>query len=264
MTEETALVPHNEQFVDFYGDRINLVLIDDEPYVPLRPINDFIGLAWGSQRQRTLRDNAMAHRVKNLTVTASDGRQREMMCLPLDLLPGWLFGITVSRVKEELKEKLDKYRGECFKALWQAFQEGRLTADPNLDELLASDSPAAQTYQILQAMTQLARNQVLMEARITGELQEQGQRIEAIEAQLGDPKRHITADQATNISQAVKVIARQLSKVSGRNEYGGVYGEMYRRFEIPSYRDLPAKRYDEVMKWLRDWWQELTSTDIPF
>ena len=32
-------------------------------------------------------------------------------------------------------------------------------------------------------------------------------------------------EQASQISQAVKAVAMELSKQSGRNEYGGVYGE---------------------------------------
>ncbi len=265
MTDKSkALIPQSEQFVEFYGDRIGLALLSGEPYVPLKPINDFLGLAWSSQRQRTLRDGVIAKRVRNLTVTALDGRQREMMCLPLDLLPGWLFGITVSRVREDLQEKLECYREECFKALWQAFQEGHLTTAVSFDELLMDDNPAVQTYKMLKAMTQLARNQVMLEARLTGQLDDHTMRLERIEATLNDPKHHITAAQATSISQAVKSIAMELSKLSKRNEYGGVYGELYRKFQIPTYRELPANRYDEAMAWLHEWWSSLTDTDSPF
>jgi hypothetical protein len=262
--DSKALIPATERFVDFYGDRINLLLLEDTAYVPLRPITDFLGLAWSSQRQRTLRDNVMKKRVKNIIITATDDNQREMMCLPLDLLPGWLFGISVSRVREELQDKLDRYREECFRVLWESFQEGRLTANPSFDNILETDTPAVQTYKMLQAMTQMARNQVLLEARLTGRLEEHEDRLERIEAHLGDPKRSITPEQASHISQAVKAIALELSNRSGRNEYGGVYGELYRRFKIPAYRELPANRYEEAMTWLKEWWASLTDDTIPF
>jgi hypothetical protein len=264
MSDSKALVPQAERFVDFYGDRINLLLLEETAYVPLKPIADFLGLAWSSQRQRTMRDNVMSKRVKNLPVTAADGSQREMLCLPLDLLPGWLFGISVSRVKESLQEKLDRYREECFQVLWEAFQEGRLTADPNLEEILQTDTPAVQTYKMLQAMAQMARNQVLLEARLSGRLAEHEDRLERIEAELAYPERTITPEQAANLSQAIKAIAMELSNRSGRNEYGGVYGELYRRFKIPAYRELPARRYQEAMDWLKEWWQSLTDDTIPF
>ena len=64
-------------------------------------------------------------------------------------------------------------------------------------------------------------------------------------------------------AQAVKAIAMQLSKRSGHNEYGGVYGGIYRRFGINSYKELPAGRYDEAINWLNEWLQSLISAS-PF
>ena len=43
----------------------------------------------------------------------------------------WLSGVDVRRVKEDIKDKLvDQYQKESAKVLWEAFQEGRPTADP--------------------------------------------------------------------------------------------------------------------------------------
>ena len=80
---------------------------------------------------------------------------------------------------------------------------------------------------------------------------------------MGNPDRLITLTQATKISQAVKAIAMELSKQSRRNEYGGVYGELYRRHEIPSYKQLPAAQFEACMSWLRDWYSDLTG-ESPF
>jgi hypothetical protein len=88
-------------------------------------------------------------------------------------------------------------------------------------------------------------------------------RVELVESHLGDPGQKVTPSQATNVSQAVKAVAMALSKASGRNEYGGVYGELYRRYEVPSYRELPAGKYEDVMAWLNEWLQSISS-DQPF
>ena len=48
-----------------------------------------------------------------------------------------------------------------------------------------------------------------------------------------------------------------LSKASSQNKYGGVYGELYRHYEVPSYRELPASKYDDVMAWLNQWLQSI-------
>ena len=65
------------------------------------------------------------------------------------------------------------------------------------------------------------------------------------------------------ISQAVKAVAIVLGKQTKRNEFGAVYGELYRRFEITSYKRLPAARFDEAMGFLTEWHISLTG-DSPF
>lgn len=196
-----------------------------------------------------------------------------MAALPLKFIPGWLFGISVNRVREELRDKILRYQRECYDALWEAFQEGRLTAEQSFEVLLQQADPdVVQAYQIARAVVRLARNQVLMESRLTGRLDDQQQqlsdhevRLEELEMTLGDPDRVITPAQATRISQAVKAIALELGKKTKRNEFGGVYGEFYRRFEIPGYRELPARRFEEAMEFLAEWWRELTGSDqVPF
>lgn len=122
--------------------------------------------------------------------------------------------------------------------LWEAFREGRLTSDLILNELLQTDSDAVQAYKMIQAMLKLARNQILLESRLDEhETQLVGfeERLEQVEVTLGDPQRQVTPEQASQISQAVKAVAMKLSEQSGRNEYGGVYGELYRKFGITSH-----------------------------
>ena len=88
-------------------------------------------------------------------------------------------------------------------------------------------------------------------------------RLEGIEASLGSTDRFVTPDQASQISQAVKTVAMKLSKASGRNEYGGVYGELYRKFGITSYKQLPAAKFEEAMSWLNEW-RDSIEGDVPF
>jgi hypothetical protein len=272
---QKAIVPSETNTVVFYGDEVIITVVEQVPYVPLRPIVDNLGLTWGSQYNRTKRDEVLDARTQLVSVAAADGKAREMLALPLDLLPGWLFGIQPSRVRDGLRDKLQRYRAECFRALWDAFQEGRLTAEPSLDALLTADTPAVQAYKMAQAIMQMARQQILLEARLDrqdgrldsaeSKLSAVENRLETVEATLGDASRHISAAQASHISQAVKAIALELGKRSGRNEFGGVYGELYRRFEIAGYRELPAARYDEATNFLRQWYSAVSGgDDVPF
>ena len=62
-----------------------------------------------------------------------------MLCLPLDFVSGFLFGINPDRTKLEIKDKLIRYQRECYTVLAEAFQEGRLTtADPDFQQYSAN------------------------------------------------------------------------------------------------------------------------------
>jgi len=67
---------------------------------------------------------------------------------------------------------------------------------------------------------------------------------------LGDTGRLVTPDQASQISQAVKAMALALGKKSGRNEFGAIYGEFYRKFGITGYKHLPVSKFPQAMDWL--------------
>jgi hypothetical protein len=91
------------------------------------------------------------------------------------------------------------------------------------------------------------------------------QRLEEIEATLGNTERFITPDQAMQISQAVKAVAIAYGKQTKKNEFGSVYGELYRREGITSYKQLPAHRFQPVMRWMTEWHKDLTQEDsLPF
>ena len=167
-------------------------------------------------------------------------------------------------MREEARPKLERFQEEAAAVLWEAFQEGRLTADEVFESLLQQADPEiVRAYEVAQAVVRLARNQILLEARLDGRLDEHERRLEDLEATLGNTGHHISPAQAMSISQAIKAIALELGKKSRRNEFGGVYGEFYRRFEIPGYRELPARRFDEAMDFLREWYLTVADTKAP-
>ena len=128
----TALVPVQQRQVDFYGDEIVAVMIDEgeesQVYVPLRPIVEYLGLTWQGQWERVKGDEILAEVVRSVRVTLTEAGSRTLLCLPLDYLSGWLFGIEARRVKPELKEKILRYRRECYRVLAQAFRDEALAA----------------------------------------------------------------------------------------------------------------------------------------
>ena len=265
MTKDLEII--RQRTVQFYDDDLIAIQADDgQVYVSVSQMSNALGLDTQGQTRRIKRQAILVDGYKGVDNLATPGGPQHAYVLRVDLVPLWLSGIRAAAVKEGVRPKLEKYQREAAKVLWEAFQEGRLTGDLALDDLLASDTPAAQAYKMAAAIMQMARQQLILETQIeqhTVQIMKHSERLELIETTLGDPDRSITPDQATEISQAVKAVAMELGKQTKRNEYGGVYGELYRRYRIPSYRELPAANFDDAITWLGEWLQSLTG-DTPF
>jgi len=130
-----ALIPLQVSQISFYGDELLVVLAEVNGerlvMVPLRQFCEYLGVDWPGQYQRVKRDEILAREMMSVVITQTQIHQRgyynrPALCLPLDLLPGWLFNISPSRVKPEYRERVQRYRGMCYRALWRAFQRGEL------------------------------------------------------------------------------------------------------------------------------------------
>ena len=83
-----------------------VTLKSDDILVPVRPLCDKLGLSWAGQRERIRRSDILDSAILGWRLTRPPGRGRgtqEMLCLPLDLVPGWLFGVQTGRVKEKIR-----------------------------------------------------------------------------------------------------------------------------------------------------------------
>lgn len=107
--------------VYFNQQTITAFLKGNEPFVAMKPICENMGLDWDAQRQRIKRHPVLSSTTVMITAVAEDGKQREMLCLPIKLLNGWLFGIDANRVKPELKASVIVYQQKCFDVLADYF-----------------------------------------------------------------------------------------------------------------------------------------------
>lgn len=264
-----ALVPVREEMVTFYDDTIMAALLDDgKILVPLRPICENLGLAWSSQLQRTRRDPALAAALSSvfITNTGSVTGASSMIALPLDMLPGWLFGVSPTRVKAELQEKVNRYRAECFRVLWEHFKGQVMPSPP----MMVTATGAEQALAIAEAVVEIARQQVELERRhntmadymrghvrnVNAKISEYGERLTALELQVGGAGL-ISDGQALEIAGAVKAVAHALNEKGEKSAYQRVYGELYRRFNVSGYKNLPTARYEETIAWLKGWHEEI-------
>ncbi len=113
-----ALLP-----VAFHGDNLYLVEHSGEPFAPMKPIAENLGLNWEAQHAKLKTRFAAA--MLNIAIVADDGKQRLMTCLPLRKLAAWLYTIVPTRVAPELRAKIEAYQAECDDALWNYWTEGR-------------------------------------------------------------------------------------------------------------------------------------------
>lgn len=268
---ESSLIPIEQKTVMFYEDEITAVLAEDGGrkvvYIPLRPLCDYLGMSWSGQRERVSRDPVLSDvmRFVRVTRTNTSGGNPNVLALPLDYINGWLFGINASRVKEEIREKLITYQRECYRVLADHF----VTSAPS-----APSSVLAQVEAMGLAIATMAREQMEMESRLgKTEIVAQAtavsvvdlqRRIEGVEATLSAPDYAVTNAQASQIGQAVRAVGTVYGKQTGRIEFGAVYGELYRKYDVTSYHLIPAAKFGEVMKWLSDWYQSLTNEKLPF
>lgn len=144
---------HNLVTVDFHGQSLVAVLIDGNPFVAMKPICENIGLNWDAQRQRIRRSPVLDQGAVVMTVPSASGDQ-ETICLPLDMLNGWLFGVDVNRVREEIRPKLMQYQKECFGVLFRHFmpQQAARSHNPAIDYDRISPAQAQELKELAQAV----------------------------------------------------------------------------------------------------------------
>jgi len=261
--KENSLTPLEQREVEFYGDNLLAIRANDgHVYVAIKQMCDALGIDGQGQRRRMERHVVISKGLKGIDKLSTPGGLQSAYVLRVDLVPLWLSGIRVKAVREDMQEKLTLFQEEAAKVLWEAFQEGRLSIannEPGLEELARLDPDAVEALMLARAVVKLAQSHL----RVVNQVENNTQRIENLESIVGSPDRMIIPAQASQISQAIKAVAMALSKNSGRNEYGGVYGEFYRQFEVTSYKLLPASRFNAAMTFLNEWLQSLIG-DSPF
>lgn len=112
------------QTVNFHEQSLITLQKDGVAYVAMKPICENIGLDWEAQRQRISRDEVLNSTACMIKAVATDGKNRELLCLPIHYLNGWLFGVDTNRVKAQIKDKLITYKKECYQALFDYWNNG--------------------------------------------------------------------------------------------------------------------------------------------
>ncbi|MGS0941023.1 phage antirepressor N-terminal domain-containing protein [Pseudomonas luteola] len=125
--------------VPFHGANLILVEHAGQPFVPMRPVVEGMGIDWSAQRKK-LASNEKRWGVAFIATPSGTGEQ-ETICIPLRKLPGWLSSLEPSRVKNEAaRQKIEMFQYECDDALWQYWNEGRAVNPRAQEKSAANDS----------------------------------------------------------------------------------------------------------------------------
>ncbi|MBR8719965.1 hypothetical protein IX307_001148 [Bacteroides pyogenes] len=104
-------------------NNVDIVSTSDEQLVAIKPICEALGIDVNGQRQRIERDEILGSTACIIHAVAADEKQREMYAIPYRYIFGWLFSIDISKVNENARESVKRYKQECYDALYEHFTE---------------------------------------------------------------------------------------------------------------------------------------------
>ena len=116
--------------VPFHNAELYIVEFEGQPYTPMKPIVDGMGLSWTTQYRKLMTGYAQDEHTPNRwgvtkIVIPTLGDLQEMLCIPLRKLFAWLNSISPNKVKPELRDTVIKYQEECDDVLWDYWTKGK-------------------------------------------------------------------------------------------------------------------------------------------
>ncbi|MCG0306456.1 phage antirepressor Ant [Escherichia coli] len=114
----------NTSYVPFNGQQIITAMAAGVAYVAMKPIVENLGMSWGTQQQKLMKQLDKFNCI-HMNMVAADGKLRKLLCLPLKKLNGWLFSINPEKVRADIRDKLIQYQEECFSVLHDYWTKGK-------------------------------------------------------------------------------------------------------------------------------------------
>ncbi len=216
-TQAIALVQQAD--VEFYGDALTSALAEDgDIYIPLAQVCASLHLNLSGQLQRIRRTEALMDGLRLITLMSQDGSRRPLICLRVDLVPGWLAGVTTSKIEDEaLRKKLIAYQRDLYKVAWAVFGPMRAEVVPASD-VQAIAQRMAEISNRMEATDQAiaSLNAMLRDvAAAVGTMKGINVVVEGLKAEL-DALRTEMADLHTRSANAFKITGDRLKRLELR------------------------------------------------
>ncbi|MBK1642961.1 hypothetical protein CKO12_14000, partial [Chromatium okenii] len=110
--------------VPFRNTTLFVTDINGQPYTPMKPIVEGMGLDWKSQHKKLTDNQRFATCMVEITIPSNGGLQ-SMSCMPLRKLPGWMTSIYPNKVRPEIRDNIIAYQNECDDVLWDYWSKGQ-------------------------------------------------------------------------------------------------------------------------------------------
>lgn len=123
----------------FHSADLVIIEFNNQPFTAMRPIVEGMGLTWQSQYEKL--KQRFSSVITEIVTTGKDGKQYNMVCLPVRKLFGWLMTISPNKVNPEIRDTVIMYQQECDDVLWEYWTKGqainqRLTISPEQQNAL--------------------------------------------------------------------------------------------------------------------------------
>ncbi|HFL5986561.1 TPA: phage antirepressor N-terminal domain-containing protein [Klebsiella aerogenes] len=131
--------------VPFHGTDLYVVNHNGEPFTPMKPIVEGMGMDW--MGQYTKLKQRFAKGIEEISIPTAGGLQK-MLCLALRKLAAWLNTISPNKVRPEIRDRVIQYQEECDDVLYEYWAKGRVTNPRKASKTQAGKITADQQYAI--------------------------------------------------------------------------------------------------------------------
>lgn len=154
--------PIRQITVPFHGAELLLIEHEGQPYTPMKPIVDGMGLDWKGQHAK-FSANQGRWGMEIISIPSSSGEQ-QTACIPLRKLFGWLAGIHVGKIREDARDRVIQYQNECDDVLWQYWNDGlainpRMAFSVNPDDVLTGEQQETLRLMVKSFVERLPKDQ---------------------------------------------------------------------------------------------------------
>jgi len=268
-------IVHSVPFV-FYGEVFQAYLASNRQwYIPIQDVCKALGVDTEGQRQRILRDEAIADRLTNLpleTPYRDTTRIQEVVCLNLRSLPYWLGTVEARRVKEEHRKKVILFKREFAEAAWFVFRSDIVPRDV-LAEMDSFATPQEQEYAaLMDEARQLRRKMDLLSGKVDDELARVGATVQDIEGRLGTLEAKLVGRALVNSAQAkqlddmIALVALAEHETNSRKSkslcFAEVHNDFKDTFQVHIYSVLPADKMEQAINYLAGRWSRLKPGEL--